>query len=840
MDGMAVGMLRQVLFHRRPALFLPEVTALDLLLLDVTHAWRSVVRARSTTIFSVVILSFAIAAASTSFSLVNSALLRGLPYPDADRLVALSTRLPNRHEPWNSMPLEPLQSIRSTTRLYEGVAAYSETSVALDDPGGVTRLYVTAVDTATLRLLGARAARGRLFAVEEITRRAAVAVISDSLWRTRFHTSADILNSHVQLNGRFYSVIGVAAPGFRFAQRSDIWVPLEESPDTLPVGKARSYSVFGKLKAGVSLPQAEAELASITRHLAGDNENFKGWTLLVRSSLFARNRNGFDIVSMMFLMVTLLVLLIACVNIGNLQLARLEQRRRDMVLRAVLGASRARLARLAFMESALMGLAACLLSIPLTVWGIQISMMVLPIWAMPSWIRFGLDLRVVLFAAAASLLAAAVAAVAPGTAGTRTDLAEALKASADSIVADAASGRATRMGAITQIAVSFALFMGAALLVRSYSSLASADLGFDADRVISVRAERTAALRETDSAARLYREMAALLERDRRVEATALRGTVSGFAGRPAAFSTKAASGIYLPAQPGSRADAGLWPQVESYAVSDGYFQTLGMAITAGRGFGSQDVVGAPIGSVVSERLARHLWPGENPVSRTFTLDGDVSLTVIGIVSDVMEPVSNSAGSAIVPVPYFYVSERQAEFVPELLVRSQVDGPVLYPAINTAARAVDPSVRIASVQSLRADLDTTVMLVRVVGSFIGAFALGGLILAMVGTYGIVAFSVARRSREIGVRIALGGQPRGVVWLLVAQNMRPILVGVALGGILAAGVTVALRRVLYSASSASPFAYIGTGLLFLVVAAVACWFPARRAAQMEPLDVLRSL
>lgn len=827
----------------------PVRRAADALAQDFYYAWRALVRTPGTTIVSIFILAVAIAASTTGFSVLNTALVRPLPYPEADRLLALSVRRPDGLELWSAMPLRAVEIVRRGARGFDAVGAYSESAVMLETDDESVPLYGTAVDSMILRLLGARAVRGRLLSPDEIVSQAPAALISDSLWRGRFGADPDIIGRTMRLDGRIVSIVGVLQSGFRFDLQSDIWWPLDETADTLPALRARQYGVAARLRQGTTETQVHDELAALGRRLAADDTEFERWQLIAQDGLVRRNQNGLDVIAFLLFGVTVSTLLVACLNLANLQLVRAAQRQQEMTVRAALGASPLRLFRLSLAENALIGAAAFALGVWVSLWGVGTVMKLLPLGTMPSWVQFGIDWRVLVFGAGITVLAVLGCALAPARLGARADLADVLKAGGG-MVSEIPVIRAARRAVVLELGLSLALFVGAVLCVRSYAFLLDTHPGYDADQVLDVHASLQARHPTIVAQTRYYRSLGSRLELDSRVVALSLRGTfvrfldsleaTPGSAAPDSAVARRRLDGIYLARNPTRRADLGVWPRMRTYVVSESYFGVLGMSLLRGRAFGPGDGPGAPRVAVVSARLAGHLWEGEDPISKEFRLGyGGVSVTVVGVASDVREAISSPAGASFEPLPALYLTDRQASMRASLLVRTRTDPASLWPGVEAMAREIDPLVQLWPMRTLAHDLSSAQLLVRFVGGFVGAFAVCTLLLALVGIYGVIAFGVTQRTREIGVRLALGGRPGQVVGLLVSEVMRFVGAGLLLGLVLGILVTRGLRLALYGTSSADPVAFAGTALLFLVVGAIACWLPARRAAKLEPVDALRS-
>ena len=823
---------------------------------DIRHALRTLRKSPGMSAVAIVTLAVGIAVVTTIFSFVNSVFYRPLPYPDADRIVALTSISPKGYYDWSANPLGVVEQMRHASHSFERIATYHEDySRILSLPDASKSVGVTAVDSSVLELLQAQPQRGRLFTAEEIRSIAPVAIISDSLWRSTYGSSETVLNQTMTLNRVAYTIVGVLPRGYRFYMRSDVIVPLAERPDSVTSATIGGYGLLAKLRPGVSLAAARKEVDQLGGRLASADPVFKKWKFHVQDGMYDRTRGfGAPIYSWLFVGVAMCVLLIACTNVTNLLLVRATERRSEMAIRTSLGASRSRLIRLALAESLILGLTAGALGALLSVWGIKLLFILIPTNGFPSWIQLGIDIRVLGFTLLLAVISVAAIGLTPALEGTKLDLVKALKVGGDAMVTNSALSRSGRRGVAMEIALSVMLFVGAALLGRSYLNVDSTDLGYAADKLTQpwVTLDRT---RYADDSARLrfHRALAERLAADPRVASVAIRGNTlrldADEVARKAALLGKKDSddlgeevwGLFLSDDPSSAIDRNIRPFLKRWSVSDSYFPTMGLSIVSGRGFGPQDQAGSQPVAVVSETLARLAWHRLDVVGKTFTAGRTgTPITVIGLARDYKGSYRDPGGLKIVAQPVVYFSERQATPINiQPIIRTRGDMAALIHGLPAIVHEVDPQTVLERVWTMeREEGGEARMITQIFGTILGVLALCALALAGIGTFGVIAYGVALRTREIGLRIALGGTHTQVVALFVREGMRAIGIGLVGGVVIALGASQILRGLLVGLSPFDPITYVVTLLFFGTVAIVACWLPARRAARVEPMVALR--
>lgn len=824
---------------------------------DLRFAVRSFRRAPGFAIVALAILTLGIAGVTTVFSVINTGVYRPLPYRDAARTVALSEERVHGFFGYSVASLAMIRQLRAAVPAFDRVAAYRDDRATLEAEDATDELPVTDVDSSMFPILGVAPERGRVLSADEIGTNAPVVVVSDAFWRTKLGADARVLGRRITLDGRQRTIVGVMPPGIGFPERAGAWVPLVERADSAAALTSLEYGVIAHLRKGASKDEARGELKTVAARLAAsDPAHFRGLRIDVRDDMVNRNPPAVLLFGGLVLGAALLVLLVACTNIANLYLVRAADRRGEMAVRAAMGASRARLVRQIVTESLLLGIVAGALGAVLSSWGVQLVLAFLPTNNFPTWLRFGLDVRVLGFATLMSLVATTAFALLPAREGTRLDLVTSLKTGGDGGGGRTAHAQGRR-GIAAQIGLAMALCIGAALVWQSYRTITHLDRGLDVERVLNVNPTYHDEARYPDALARTRwaQSLAERIAARPGVEGVGLRGVKANWldsivAQRRASASKDPRLGQRddnLPFLPGAydrSPAAALWPPFRQWVVSPAYFRTMGIPILRGRSFDSRDAVGAPYVTVVSSSLARALFHSDDAVGKTLRLGRrGAMVTIVAVCGDERQLWEGSSGgtriSTVGPIPTLYVSDLQAAaYYPTLVVRSAGDPAQLEGDVRAVARTLDPHETVG-MRTLRDETGVEGLLQKLIGGVLGFFALGALVLAMIGTYGVIAYGVVLRRREIGVRMALGGSARDVLALIVGQGMRYSAAGLALGLALAAGLARALQFLLVGVSPFAPAVYGGVLFVFAAVSLAACWLPARRAMRIDPAIALRA-
>ena len=798
------------------------------LLQDVRFGLRMLWKRPGFTAVALAVLALGVGANTAIFSVVNAVLLRPLPYPGAERVVAFDGVNASKGIRESNMSAPDFADWREQAGSFEALALYSAGNANLtggDEPERVTAANVT---PDFFRVIGVGAARGRaLLAEDGAPSGEPVAVLSHGLWVRRFGGDPAAVGRTIDMGGRKLQVVGVMPEGFDFPQGTQVWAPLRLDVAKEPRDN-RSYSVVGRLRDGVTLEAAQAELDAISSRLAGAYAVTNvGWGVgleLLKDELVGNLKTTL----FMLLAGVGLLLLIACANVANLLLARASGRRREVALRLALGASRARVARQMLTESVLLSLAGGALGAALSVWLTELLVALAPPDT-PRLAEASADWRVLLFAAGASLLTGVAFGLAPAWQASRYDLNETLKESGRGV----AGGRSrVRSGlVVAEVALSLLLLAGAGLLVKSFARLQAVEPGFDAGGVMTMRVSLPGArYKEPARKAEFY---AALTERLR-----ALPGVESA-----AAVTSLPLGGSNLSVWRGFIRDARPETPEEAdnaaYAVvTPDYFRAMRIPLRAGRVFDERDQMESAKVVVVNESFARKAFAGEDPVGKRIHIwrDEKFPREIVGVVGDTKPQRLDAAGAL-----QMYVPHRQDATWGGLSLVVRVRGAgtdSLVQGVRAEVRALDRELPVYDVKTLGKVVADSTAYRRVTMFLMAGFACAALLLAGVGLYGVVSYSVAQRTHEIGVRLALGARGRDILGLVVRQGMLLTLAGLGLGLACAFALTRLISGLLYGVTATDPATYAVVSVLLAAVAFLACLVPARRATKVDPMVALR--
>ena len=803
----------------------PFTVWLERLVQDVRYGMRALRRTPSFTVAAVLTLAIAIGANSAIFAVVNGVLLRPLPFPQPDRLFVLSyvpTDLP--FEVPNGIPDRSWLAYRERQRSFAHATAYQRAAYTLSGVGDAARLAGARVDANFVATLRVPPVIGRTFTAAEEERGDNVVLLSDQLWRERFAADRRILGRPITLDGTSYTVIGIMPPGFGFPARSALWTPLDVRLDS---HNSFILKVLGRLRDATTPEQARTELAAITASLPQDpRDTHRSVAAVLPLKQVMTGSVTKPLV--IFSCAVLFVLLIACVNVANLLLIRAAIRRREMAVRVALGASRWRIARQLLTESLLVGALGGVLGVAVAAIGVRALVAVAPEGRIPRLDEVQLDPWVLAFALAVSVLTGLAFGVLPALQSASRPPHEAMAQGARTVGGAQARLRGVLVAA--EVALALVLLTGAGLMIKSFVRMRSADKGYDASRVMTMAVDLPA-LRYAD----VERQRAfhtALLSELERLPGVRGVGAVSfrpmGDVGMMGDFAVEGAT----PLPKGYSVDKTL--------VSPGYFATMRMRLARGRDFAPSDNAGAPGVVIVSESVARRLWPGADPLGRRVSMDTDHPtpaswLTVVGVVSDVVQDRSMRPHSTM----YFPYRQSTWSFIlghMTYVVRSDA-GASVAPAMRAALRIADPNVPAQQLMSM----DDALMEVAAEPVFqtrvISVFAAIAILLAAIGTYGVLAYDVTERTREIALRMALGATPWDVVRMVLRRTGVLAVTGAAVGVGGSLAVTRLLAKSLYDVTPTDPATMVTVVAGILVVALIAGLAPARRASKVEVLTAL---
>jgi putative ABC transport system permease protein len=801
------------------------------------------------TVIAVLTLALGIGANSAVFSVVNAVLLRPLPYRDPDRIVTVGHYRAMFGADvvfgWDFLEW------RDQAKVFEQIAAYFSGTADLTGSGEPARLGAGFVSADLFATLGVAPARGRAFTPdEEKPGGAPVVILGHDLWQRRFGGDPQVIGRTLTLGGQSRTVIGIMPPGFQFPEDVDLWMPLamnvsqelRHEPST-----TSGLNVIARLKPGLTLEAARADLSVILerqqRAWAADpgyakDPNLYSDVQLRVVRLSERLVGDVRLALLAQFGAVAFVLLIACANVASLLLARASARQKEMAIRAAVGAGRFRLVRQLLTESLLLSLAGASAGLLLATWGVKLLAPMNPggIARIRESAPFSLmDGRVLAFTCAVAVLTGLLAGLFPALQASKTDVNETLKAqsTARSVVG---GGRGTLPALmIAELALTLVLLVGAGLMIKSFLRLLSVPKGFNPDGVLTLVLSPSSIKYPWGSQQRraYYQELLARVQALPGVHSASLTSFLP-LAGMTLGMGLQQIEGR-PPFEPGKQ------PMTEINLISYDYFQTMGLQMRAGRPFTARDASEAPQVAIINETLARRFFPNENPIGRWLLPLHTKAKTIVGVVGDTRHLGLDQEVEPEIYAPHL----QEPNYEMRLVVRaassqtSQASLSSLAAAIRTQARAQDPNEPINQVVTMDERLSDSVAARRFHMFLFGVFAAVALAIATVGIYGVISYAVSRRTREIGIRMALGAEPRDVLRMVVGQGIRFTLIGVALGVAAALGLTRVIQSLLFNVSATDPATFVSITLLLVIVALIASYIPARRATKVDPLIALRS-
>lgn len=798
---------------------------------DLRYGARTLLRSPGFTVIALLALALGIGANSAIFTLVNAVLLRPLPYKEPDRLALVFQT--NQAQGWKRSGVSGpnYMDMKDQTSTFREMALFEPGSGTLTGLGEPEQFPGMRVTPNFMTMLGARAHLGRLFTdADAKAGRYNVAVMTYGFWKRRMGGDPGVVGRKFQVDGLSYELIGILSPDFWLPIASDGFVPWTDEWLQRLNRSSNSYGVIGRLMPGATIEQAGADLNAVMRRIAEKEPGQAGWGASVipfREMVVEYIRPAL----LVLLGAVGFVLLIACTNVANLMLARGAGRQKEIAIRATMGAGRWRLVRQMLTESALLGLAGGGLGLLLAVWVTQLLTAVLPetvplpeTTAQVALMSVSVDKTVVLFTLAVSLLTGAIFGVIPALAISRTGPVEALKEGGR---ASSLSGHRNLRNAlvVAEVALALVLLTGASLMIRSMSRMQQANPGFRPDNLLTLEEL------PTDSKYRNPREWATIYERFlRSVRETP--GLESAALTRAVPLGTEQERTFFevegrAPAAANERLGADL------RQISANYLATAGIPILRGRAFSDMDHADAPPVAIVDAGLARRYWPGQDPTGRHIRLRGRM-LEVVGVAGEV-----HSAGVDKQPQPTIYVPFLQMPFFRmSFVIRTASDTAGVVRAVKEAVWKVDKNQPVYNVKTMDELMADSASAPRLTLVLLGAFAGLALLLAAIGIYGVMAYTVNQRRHELGIRVALGAGAGQVLKLVVGGAMMLALAGVAIGAAAALALTRVLASLLYGVSPTDPATFAGVSALVALVALAASYIPARRAMRVAPVEALR--
>ena len=805
------------------------------ILQDLRFAVRMLAKSPGFAAVAVLTLALGIGANTAIFSVVNSVLFRSLPFPHESELVDVSAQSTFFDFPNLGLSLPDVADLRAGNSSFAAVTAYQDSPKEISGDGTPQRVESTAVSEDFFSILGIQPLHGRAFVSADMQPGVHVAVLSNSLWQERFARDPQAVGQTITLDGQPNIIIGVmpALPQLGFATDSALWIPFRPSAEQVAARDNHAYQVIARLKPHVSLKQAQSELAAISARLAADHPDVdKGWSIhavSLKQSLLGDARAPLTI---LFFAVGF-VLMIACANVSNLFLARGWARRREFAIRSAMGATRGALLRQLAVESVLLALAGGACAFLVTMWIVQALRTILPP-EIPRLQEIRIDSEAAWFTLAASLLAALLSGLAPALLSTRQDVNVAIK--------EAGSGGALRTSGaghnflrqllvVAEVALAVVLLIGATLAVRSFAFLLRQDLGFRPDHLVTLRLDFPK-FRFAD-AAQAIAFTQQVLDQSR-----AVAGVVSASAGMVFPFSDEVAETTFR--TEASMADPRTAEQTAlANRVAPGFFRTLGIPLLAGRDFANGDAQGRAGVVIINEALARKYFASTDVVGKRLSMrkesGRDIWAEIAGVVGDVHEAIPGNETKPLIYAPLYQMQEATGIYV---VLRTTADPLLVVPMLKDRIWSVDKNQPITAVQTMDARISEVHASPRAQSILLGVFGGLGLVLSIVGVYGVLSYLVSQQTREIGIRMALGAAHAQILRLVVAHGLRLTLAGVLLGVVGGFTLTRFMRSVLFGISAVDPLTFASVAILLTGVAAVACYIPARRATRVDPMVALR--
>jgi len=799
---------------------------------DLRYAFRALAGNPGFTVVAVLCLALGIGVNGTIFSVVDGILLQPFPFPDAGRLVVLNGTNPKQRINRSTVSFADLKDWRDQTTAFSGLAAFQVRSLTIVDGGTEPERYRGAAVTFNLfALLGTPPALGRDFGPDDDRAGAEpVVLLSDDVWKRRYSTDRGVIGRAISVNGRPHFVIGVMPEGFKFPETQQLWVPLAPYEEKSR-RDARNNQIFARLKPGVTLPQARADLESVALRLAAvypaENE---GWSALVRPLREWMLPSQVELMILAMMSAVTLVLLIACANVANLLLARASVRYREISIRTALGAGRWRIVRQLLTEAILIGIASAPLGVLLARVGIYLIYRGVPPDSIPYFIHWNLDSRTLAYTIGVSLLTGVVFGLAPALQAARPDLQSSLKEGGRGY-AGGARARIRNALVIAEVAMSLVLLIGASLFVRSFLNLQNAKAGFDTAPLLTMRFYLPGAAYEAaDAKARRVQDIA------HRVQEIA--GVESAFASNFVPLGGGGGGGQVL--VEGKTFERGKEPSIGFVAATPRIASTLGIVVLRGREItDSEETTRTPV-ALVNQAMAKQVWGDIDPLGRRFRLTAPEQpnwFTVVGVIADFRhfqgndpDPVSPAAY-----VPYSFDPALNTG----LTIRVTGDPTRVASAAREQVHRADTSLPIFQVSTMEDLRQRSFWQDRLFGWMFSTFGAVALLLASVGVYGVLSYSVSQRTQEIGVRMALGAGRGDVLRLILGQGVRLAAIGIVLGLVGAFATTRFIKTVLYNVTPTDPFSFAVVAGFLTLVAVAASYVPARRAMAVDPLVALRN-
>ena len=804
---------------------------MEKLLQDLRYSARSLFRQPAFAVTAILTLALGIGATTAIFSVVNAVIFRPLPFERPDRLVAVQTLWTETGRLSQNVSAPDFHDWHAQSRSFEALGYYSGGEWSVTVNGKADYAMAFRVTPGFLQALRADAAVGRMLTEAEQQPGAPLAlVITDEYWKRQFNAERSAVGSTIKFDDRLFTIVGVLRAGIRFPVRADIYYPAWVEPET-PSRSAHNYRVVGRLRDGVSVEAAQAEMDAIARRLEAEypaSNRGKLVGIVPLQELLVGNMR--QTLFVLFGAVGV-VLLIACANVANLLLARSSVRTREMVVRAAVGASRGRLVRQLLTESLVLAVLAALLGAWLARLGTAALVRLAPV-TLPRVGEVEVDLVALGFALGIAAIASVLFGLAPSVQISRVQLSEGLRQGGKGSSLGARTGFARHAFVIAEVALAVVLVVGAGLLARSLAALTSVDMGFDAERLLVVGTVVPVSTREeAPRATAFYRD---LLTEVRAIPGVSAAGAVTSLPTR-----VRSNGSYWIEGGPGVEQTGVNAPQALFTVITPEYFRTLRVPLRQGRDFGDGDRRGAPMVAIINESLAREAFPGQDPIGRWIQcgLDSLEPMTIVGVVADI-----RTSGPASPAQPEIYMPYEQhpaPATALNLVLRAETDAPLaLVDTIRRMVAARNPDVPIRAM-TMEGTLETASETQRFRTYLLIVFAAIALLLAVAGIYGVMSYTVSQRLPELGVRVALGATPRNIFGLVVGEGATLALAGLVIGVVLALLSGRILEGLLFGVTARDPWSLALVVVVVSIASLAACYIPGRRAVRVDPMVALRA-
>ena len=798
------------------------------LLQDLRHAIRSLLKKPGFALIAILTLALGIGANTAIFSFVNGILLRPLPYPEPERLALVNETAFKRGIEEMGISFPNFLDWRAQNHVFQDIATYQGANFSLTGVGEPEILRGARVSHGLFEILRVPPLKGQTFtADEDRPDQNTVVLLGHGMWQSHFASDPNIVGRQIILNNRPHTIKGVMPPGFKFPEIAELWVPL--GLDT-KIWTRTDHGLGGvaRLKDGVSFEQAQAEMNVIARLIEEANPVTNEGLGVRITSMHTALAGDYREALLILLGVVGCVLLVACANVANLSLARAMARRKEVAVRAALGASRWRIVRQLLTESLLLGIMGGALGLLLAMWGLDLLLASIPI-KLPFWMNFGLDFRVLGFTLVVSLLTGLIFGIAPALHASHSDLNETLKEGGQSAAAGVRN-RSRNVLVVAEMALSLMLLVGAGLMIESFLRLQQVNPGLNPKGVLTMGVGLPQAkYREPEQRSQFFRQLIENVRSLPGVEAAAASSTLPLSGG---------GWGRSLTVEDYPVLSVGQAPMIQHTVVMPGYFATLGIPVLSGRDFNETDGPNALKVTIIDERLAREYWPNDSPLGKRIRFgppeDNEPWHTVVGVVGAVRHERLDAETRKSVYLPHQQIPVNGLA----LIVRAAGTPESLTAAVRGKVREIDPDLPVRNVMTMENVVAESIWQPRIYTILFGVFAVVALILATVGIYGVMSYTVSTRTREFGLRMALGAQSSHLLRLILGQGMRLALFGVAAGLLGAFALTRLLKNLLFEVKATDPLTFILIAGLLTLVALAACWLPARRATKVDPLIALR--